>query len=754
MPKKQAPMPSMQEVMEYLNAQTGHVGKRDLARAFGIKGDDRIQLKNMVRDLKSQGVLSTQKGGRRMQMQGTLSERVVVEITGLDSMGDLMARPLEWTSSEAAPQIMIVRDKLSPPAGVGDIVQAKVKKIGNKLYEGEAVRRVTAGENHMVGVFENGHVMSVDRRLKQTFSVSDVTEPLNNRDLIIVDIPPIRDSNPAAKFVRKIGSADSPFAATLISIYLHNLPVAFSKGAENEAKKAVVPPLDKNHEDLRAVPFVTIDGADARDFDDAVWAEQDSDKANVGGWHVMVAIADVCWYVRPGNSLDMDARMRGNSVYFPDRVLPMLPVELSNGMCSLNPNQDRAVMVCEAWLDKVGHKIRHVFRRALIRSARRLTYGEVQDTLDGKMPIVGLETEMKSLAGAYKALLEKRKRRGVLEIDVPERQVILNDNGQVIDIKLREMTDSNKLIEELMILANVSAAETLEDKGVPAMYRVHDRPSAQKIETLNNFLASLGQNIKMSEHSEPGDFNTILEHSEGTAKDYAINEFVLRSQSQAVYSPENIGHFGLALERYAHFTAPIRRYADILVHRALVMALKLGEGGLTKEEEAMFEDTARHISFMERQAASAEQDAVDRYIAGYLVDKIGAKFRARISSVMSFGLFLRLDEYGADGFVPMSSLGNDYYEYDDQAQVLVGRNTGITYAVGEFVDAILRECVPVTGGMLFEIVGGGARVQKGVFTRPTDGGRPNQGHKKPKKKPQRPVKQGVKNESGKRRRHK
>lgn len=714
MVKKKAPIPSMDELMAYLSQQSGKVGKREVARAFGLKGDDKVVLKQMLKELKSDGQVFYDKG-KRLAVKGVLPDRASVEITGTDSDGELIARPLEWPSDLPMPQIIIVKDKINPPVGVGDIVQAKLTPVGHNLYEGEALRRLTAGDNHMVCVFENGFVTSVDRRLKQAFRLKNLpVEKLNNRDIVIADIPMVRSRFPEATFVRKIGSETDPYAATLISIYLHNLPVMFSKAGENEAGKATVPAKSKYREDLTTIPFVTIDGADAKDFDDAVWAEPDTDSSNKGGWHIMVAIADVAWYVRSGDALDMDARMRGNSVYFPDRVIPMLPEALSNKMCSLQPNQKRAAMVCEVWIDKTGHKIRHTFRRALIKSARRLTYDEVQSAMDGKTPVVGLENELSSLTGAYQALLKKRKRRGVLEIDVPERQVILNDKGVVVDIKKREINDSNKLIEELMILANVSAAETLEDKGWATMYRVHDRPSAEKIEALNAFLSSIGHSGNLRESATPNDFNAVLTRADGTAKDFAINEFVLRSQSQAVYSPENIGHFGLALQRYAHFTSPIRRYADILVHRALIGALKLGEGALTDEEVKTFEDTARHISYMERQAASAEQDAIDRYIAGYLVDKVGAKFKARISSVNTFGLFVRLDAYGADGFVPLSSLANDYYEIDEAGAKLIGRESGRVFACGDMVDVILKECVPVTGGMVFDIIGGGKK-EKGVY---------------------------------------
>ncbi|MBO7258396.1 MAG: RNB domain-containing ribonuclease, partial [Alphaproteobacteria bacterium] len=403
MVKKQAPIPSMEELMDYLSQQSGKVGKREVARAFGLKGDDKVVLKQLLKSLKSDGQVFYDKG-KRLAVKGMLPERTTVEITGTDSDGELIARPLEWSSHEPMPQIIIVKDKLNPPAGVGDIVQAKLTFVGHNLYEGEALRRLTAGENHMVCVFENGFVTSVDRRLKQAFRLKNLpVEKLNNRDIVIADIPMVRSRFPEATFVRKIGSETDPYTATLISIYLHNLPVMFSKAGENEAAKATVPVKSKHREDLTAVPFVTIDGADARDFDDAVWAEPDTDTSNKGGWHIMVAIADVAWYVRSGDALDMDARMRGNSVYFPDRVIPMLPEALSNKMCSLQPNQKRAALVCEAWIDKTGHKIRHTFRRALIKSARRLTYDEVQSAMDGKTPVAGLENELNHLMGAYEA---------------------------------------------------------------------------------------------------------------------------------------------------------------------------------------------------------------------------------------------------------------------------------------------------------------------------------------------------------------
>lgn len=699
-------MPSMKELTDFLNQQSGSVDKRSIAKKFKIKGDDRRLLRHMIKELKQAGLLEQKEDGRkkRLHLAGKLNEYEQIEITGIDSMGDLIARPLDWKSRQQIPQIIITKNKINPPAGVGDIVQARLKYLKKSMYEGEVIRRITALGNCMVGVYENNKVYSVDRRLKQSFVLVDVPREVKNKDIVLVEIPMIRSREPVAKFVQKIGSSIDPFAATLIAIYMHHLPIMFFKQTEKEVQNLSVPSLDKNRIDLRHIPFVTIDGADAKDFDDAVWAEKDISADNVGGYHIMVGIADVSWYVRCETALDKDAQLRGNSTYFPDRVLPMLPFELSNGVCSLKPNEDRAALVCEIWIDKYGKKKKHRFVRALICSQRRLTYPEVEDAIQGRVPIVGLETEINSLKEVYILLKKQRQRRGVIEIDVPEQQVELSKEGKITSIHPREMLSSMHLIEELMILANVSAAETLEEKHMPTMYRIHDRPSEEKLATLNNFLKSVKMIKKtLNETSDPKDFNSILQKAKTSDKNFAINEFVLRSQSQACYSSENIGHFGLALLKYAHFTSPIRRYADLMVHRALVDALKLGEGGLSKESINNFDYVAKHISQTERRSASAEQDAVDRYIAGYLKNKENKTFKVRISSITNFGLFVRLESFSADGFVPMRYLGGDYYDYNEDSQMLVGRSTGKKFQIGDVVSAVLKEVSPLTGGLLFKL---------------------------------------------------
>lgn len=706
--KKNSPLPSMKELTDFLNAQSVGISKKDIARQFHIKGDHRVDLKNMLRHLKEEGLIERDKNSRsyRLMIKGRLPEYCTLEITGQDSMGGLLARPLKWQSADTLPQIMIVKDRLKPPAGIGDIVQAKLKYIGKNIYEGTALKRLSQGDNQIVALYENGKIQAADRRLTQTFLMPDVPRSIQNRDLILADIPPIRTLRPTAVFVRRIGSIDDPYYATICAVYMHRLPVMFTEKSEQEAARLSVPPPDKNRMDLRNIPFITIDGADARDFDDAVWAEPDSDSKNPGGFHIMIGIADVAWYVRPGSALDQDAWTRGNSVYFPDRVIPMLPFELSNGVCSLKPNEARAALVCEAWIDSNGRKLKHCFKRGLIQSVRRLTYDEVQSALENRQPVAGLEKEIDALYQAYLVLKKQREKRGVMEINIPEQEVHLNKKGNVVRISARQQTPSMRLIEEFMITANVAAAETLEEKGKPVMYRVHDRPDGEKIAAFNRFLTHIGLTPKnrLSEHSGTGDFNAVLKQAAGSDKEFTVNEFMLRTQSQARYADENIGHFGLALERYAHFTSPIRRYADIMVHRALISALKLGDGGLTPDEEAAFAQTAQHISYTERQAASAEQDARDRYIAGFLHSKINKRFEGKISSVTGFGLFVRLLPFGADGFIPLNALSDDYYEFDENKQILTGRGKGKLYGLGDSIKVILRECDILTGRLTLQPV--------------------------------------------------
>ena len=499
-----------------------------------------------------------------------------------------------------------------------------------------------------------------------------------------------------ARIVERLGRMGDARAVSLICIHAHGIPQEFPEEALAAAARARGVPLGKR-EDLRDTPLITIDGEDARDFDDAVFAEQDG-----AGYRLVVAIADVAHYVRPGAPLDNAGWTRGNSVYFPDRVVPMLPEALSNGWCSLRPNEDRGCLFVEMRVDASGRKTGHRFGRGLMRSAARLTYTQVQDAHDAGDGL-GLPGVIAPLYAAFRALLSARQARGTLDLDLPERKVVLEE-GKVVSIAPRPRLDSHKLIEEFMVLANVAAAEELERLHRPCMYRVHAPPSEEKLETLRTFLHGMGISLVPGNDLHPRDLDRVLQKVAGTEQAPLVNEVILRSQSQAAYSPDNIGHFGLALPRYAHFTSPIRRYADLLVHRALITGLKLGLGGLAPEEIGRMPDTAEHISATERRAALAERDAVDRYLAAYLADKVGTTFAAKISGVQRFGLFVTLAESGASGLVPMSGLGDDFWIHDEATQSLSGRRTRMTYHLAQDVEVRLQEATPLTGGLLFSMV--------------------------------------------------
>lgn len=741
----------MEDIVSFLNENPGKVGKREIARAFHVRGDDRAQLKEMLKRMKSEGKIEKTPSKKIISADG-LPEMCPAEITGSDSDGELVARPLEWFRPTPAPQILITDlGRLRPPPKEGDRVVLKLSPAGKKLFYGAVVRRLSAQPNRVVGVYDTtsgkgGRILSVDRRLHQEYFVErEDTGGAKNGDLVIADVTGSalsgsRRGSRHAKIVQVLGNASAPKAASLIAVHLHGIPTDFSEQALKQAAKAKLPPLG-DRVDLRNIPLVTVDGEDARDFDDAVFAEPDDDEKNKGGWRLIVAIADVAWFVRPGDPLDRNARERGNSVYFPDRVVPMLPEKLSSDLCSLKPGVDRPCIAAYIKISKSGKILRHRFVRAMMRSAARLNYHEVQAVFDGGMPEMNpaLRTHIEDLYGAYQSLARAREKRGALEIDVPEREIELNDEGRIIRISPRERLESHKMVEEFMIAANVAAAETLEDRNVPAMYRIHEAPGAEKVAALQTFLNSIDVRTTRRDQPRTDDFNKILDQVKGTARSFMVNELVLRTQSQARYSPDNAGHFGLALEKYAHFTSPIRRYADLLVHRGLISALKLGEGGLEADGTADdFEDLGEHISATERRAAAAERDAEERYLSAYLADRVGERFSGIINGVSRFGLFVVLDETGAEGLVPISTLPGDYYVYEEDRHRLFGSSTGRAYTLGERVELILAEAAPVTGGLLFHLLDAGAAKRQPSPSRPPfrkrDKGKNGKGHKKYGKK--------------------
>jgi ribonuclease R len=628
--------------------------------------------------------------------QERLPETAIVEITGTDLDGEPTAKPVVWDGGGRPPRIVMAPEKRGQPAlAVGARVLARLRPIGPGQYEGRTMRRIEGHSGRILGVYRGapsgpGRLAPTGRREKTEWLIpAGETLGAEPDELVLAEpLPHSKLGLRPARVIERLGRLGDARSASLVAIHTHGIPEAFPPAALEEAAAAGPAPLG-DREDLRHLPLVTIDGADARDFDDAVWAAARED----GGFDLLVAIADVADYVREGSALDQAAATRGTSVYFPDRVVPMLPEALSNGWCSLKPNEDRPVLAMAITIDADGRKTSHRVLRGMMRSAARLTYEQAQAESDRHV----------ALFGAYAALAKARAARGTLDLDLPERRVLLDAAGQVASIEPRARLDSHRLIEEFMILANVAAAEALEAKATPCVYRIHDRPSDEKVAALRDYLDSLGLSIAPPKQLMPKHFAAILDRVRGTEHEASVNEMVLRSQAQAEYGTDNIGHFGLALARYAHFTSPIRRYPDLLVHRALIRAYRLGEGGLA--DPAALTALAKASAMAERRAVAAERDAMDRYLAAYMADRVGESFRARISGVTRFGLFVTLDASGASGLVPMRALPDDFWLHDDAAHTLTGRHSGTVFRLGQPLPVRLSEANALTGGLVFAVDG-------------------------------------------------
>jgi ribonuclease R len=710
-PKTPAPFPSREEILKFIEETPGRVGKREIARAFRLDTRQKMQLKKLLKEMKEDGQIQ-RKAGRRFSEPGSLPAVGVVVIIGPDTDGEIRAEPMTWDEDTPPPAIYMAPERRGSPAlAPGDRVLARLTRSEDKSYEGRTIRRIGSAAEKILGIYTlvegQGRLKSTSRKAKGDYFIAK-GDSLDARegDLVRCEVLPGRRTGlRLAKVLERLDTEGEATSISLIAIHDHDIPCDFTNEALDLAAAAKAAPLGKR-EDLRDIPLVTIDGADARDFDDAVFAEPDQDKKNPGGWHLIVAIADVAWYVRPGDALDSGAYERSNSVYFPDRVVPMLPEALSNGWCSLVPNEDRPCMAAHMWINGAGELIKHRFVRALMRSHARLTYEQAQAARDGNTdentaPLT--QNVIAPLYGAYEALNKARHKRGVLELDLPERRIVIATDGQVERVEMRERFDSHKLIEEFMVTANVAAAETLEKKRQPCMYRIHDEPSMEKMEALRQFLDSLSIRLAKGQVIRAETFNRILDKVKDTPNASLVNDVVLRSQSQAEYNPDNIGHFGLALRRYCHFTSPIRRYADLLVHRALISGLGLGDGGLG-DDVRDFGRMGETLSKNERRAAAAERSSVDRFCALYLAEKVGSIFPGRVNGVTRFGLFVTLDDSGADGLVPMRSLPDDYYIHDETRHLLRGRRSKKVFRLGDKVDVMLLEADPVTGSMIMQVI--------------------------------------------------
>jgi len=552
-----------------------------------------------------------------------------------------------------------------------------------------------------------GRIEPTDRKVNEMLVYEQNTGGAQNGDLVEVSVVGRNTQGlKQAKIDKVIGDLASEKAVSLIALHQHNIPTEFPEAALKEAEAAGDADMDKRA-DWRDLPLITIDPADAKDHDDAIYAIADDEPTNEGGVIVTVAIADVSYYVRPGSALDREALTRGNSVYFPDRVVPMLPERISNDLCSLKENVDRPAMAVRMTFAADGRKLRHTFHRIMMKSHARLAYQEAQAAIDGDPAPRAepwLEPVLRPLWAAYKVLKRGRAYRKPLELDLPERKIVLTEDGQVDRVIVPPRLDAHKLVEEFMIQANVAAAKTLEKRKQALIYRVHEQPSMSKIESLRDFLRTLSIPLSKGGQVKAETFNGILAGVENTPHSELVSTVVLRSQSQAVYSPANQGHFGLNLKKYAHFTSPIRRYADLIVHRALVSSLNFGAGGITLADEERLDQIAEMISDTERRAMMAERQTIDRLIAHHLQNKIGAQFSARINGVTRAGLFVTLDDTGADGFVPISKLGDEYFIYDEVAHRVQGDVTGGIYQMGDRIEVELVEAAPVAGALRFDMI--------------------------------------------------
>ena len=709
-----AQIPSQADILEWIRAHPEKSSKRDIAKAFGIKGAARIDLKQMLKELQAEGHLMQRR--RRFNDPNCLPPVSVLQMLGPDSQGDMFAVPLEWEGTGHLPKILMRSRQGDPALGQGDRLLARLTPVPDEdshQYTGQLIRAIGTNPKRLLGIFrltaEGGRIVAIDKgEGKEWLVAADAAGEAKDGELVEAEQsgPKGRLGLPRARVVERLGDPSAPKAVSLIAIHQHGIPDAFPDAVMAQAD-AAKPATSKGRVDLTDLPLITIDPADARDHDDACCALLDEDPKNPGGFLLWVAIADVAHYVTAGSALDAEARKRGNSTYFPDRVVPMLPDRLSGDLCSLHEGVTRPCIAVEMKLSSTGEKLSHRFVRGLMRSPASLSYEEAQAAVDGDpseraAPLV--DTVLSPLFGAYAALKQAREARQPLELDLPERKIILSDSGKVASVNFSERLDAHRLIEECMVLANVAAAETLIAKQQPLLFRVHEEPSPEKLDSLRETAKSVGLVLAKGQVLQTRHLNQLLKAAAGKDEAELINLSTLRSMTQAYYSSQNMSHCGLALQNYAHFTSPIRRYADLLLHRALVSAHGWATDGLSPQDIEMLDETAKHISETERRSMLAERDTTDRYLASFMSERVGNEFSGRISGVARFGIFVKLDETAADGLVPIRSLGREYFEHDADSQTLRGTDSGTVISLGQRVVVRLAETTPTTGGILLDLL--------------------------------------------------
>jgi ribonuclease R len=731
-PRTKPPFPSKDDLVAFIGNRPGKIGTREIARAFGMKNADRATLKRMLQELADEGRVERRR--KKLHHPGTLPNVVLADVAARDADGELIAVPTEWDEAEhgPAPKIRVHTARRARPnevAGVGDRALLRIEKSGEKddaiRHCGRVIKLIDRSKQRVLGIFRSspgggGRLEPIDKKQlgREVVIAPGADGQAQDGDLVAAEVSERRSGYglASARIKEKLGALTTERAVSLIAIHAHVIPHIFPAAALAEAQ-AAKPAKLADREDWRDLPLITIDPADAKDHDDAVHAARDTDPKNPGGFTISAAIADVAHYVRPGCALDREALLRGNSVYFPDRVVPMLPERISNDLCSLMPGENRAALAVRIVVGADGRKRSHSFHRVLMRSVAKLSYVQAQAAIDGwpdeaTGPL--LASVLEPLYAAYRSLKRGRDERAPLDLDLPERKIVLTAHNTVDRVVTPERLDAHRLIEEFMILANVAAAETLERARIPLVYRVHDEPDPERVNALREFLQSLDISLPKSGALRAAQFNRILERVKGREVEKLVNEVVLRTQAQAEYAAENYGHFGLNLRRYAHFTSPIRRYADLVVHRGLIRALKLGDGGLPENQDvATLAEIGAQISAAERRAMKAERETFDRLLAHFLADRIGATFEGHISGATRAGLFVKLDDTGADGFIPARTMGADYFRYREDRHALIGDRSGETHRLGDRVTVRLVEAAPVAGALRFELLSEGRHTAAG-----------------------------------------
>ncbi len=701
-------------MLDFIAQSDVPAGKREIARAFGLHAQDKIALKALLRDMGDEGLIDAAPG-RAFHQMGGLPKVTVLRVADVDDGGNVWAVPERWEAETPPPRVR-VRERKRGALGVGTRILARTEEAGQG-WIAHPMKTLAPASEQLLGVLraEGSQLWltGVDKKERRDYAVSDAGGARAG-DLVLAEKAG-RPPRITARVVERLGDPFAPRSFSLIAIHKLGIPDQFAQETLDEAERVAGQPLDTEREDLRHLPIVAIDPADARDHDDAVWAAPDDDPANAGGWRAIVAIADVSFYVRSGSSLDREARARGNSVYFPDRVVPMLPEVMSADVCSLKQGEDRAALACHLQITKAGALKGWRFTRALVRIAANIAYEDAQATIDaGAGPMLDA---LEPLWSCWRALATARDARAPLELDLPERRVVLDEKGRILSVAPRERLDSMRLIEDYMIAANVAAAKALEAKKAPVMYRVHEPPAREKLVALKDYLETFGVPFALGQVIRPATFNHLLERVGGVDHRPQVMEQVLRTQTQAYYAPANHGHFGLALGSYGHFTSPIRRYADLLVHRALVSAYALGPGGLAGNED--FERIGESISALERRAMEAERDTIDRYVAAFLAERVGEVMEVRVTGVANFGLFATVEGIGGDGLLSVRDLGTEYFRYDDAARTLTGEHSGERYAAGQHLQLRLADANPVSGALRFELPEGAGGAMTPGDRRPT-----------------------------------